>query len=160
MATSQDKAQELCSKTEWDTIVNSFPPKVGELTPAVLKKQANRVRRFLDKEKAQPQADGRVAMFEEALSRLEAARPSEEGESDKLAARREKEKAARERNKSVADLRKEVKTKLKEKADKEKAEKEGDSADSKDKKSTSQGVRGHLQAAAKRSQGKIGSRKV
>ena len=161
MATAQDKAQELCSKTEWDTIVNSFPPRVSELAPAVLKKQANRVRRFLDKEKAAPQAEGRLAMFEEALQRLEAARPQEDGENEKLVSRREKEKAARERTKSVVDRRNEVKTKLKEKADKEKAEKEGEPKDDgKEKKGGGKGVRGNLQAAAKRSQGKIGSRKV
>ena len=161
MAISQDKAQELCSKTEWDTIVNSFPPRVSELSPAVLKKQANRVGRFLEKEKATESASAeRLALFAEALERLQAARP-EEGDNEKLAARREKEKVAREREKSVRDRRQEVKTKLQEKADKEKAEKEGEpKEDGEKKKSGGKGVRGHLQAAAKRSQGKIGTRKV
>lgn len=160
MATTQEKAQELCSKTEWDTIVNSFPPRLAELSQAVLKKQANRVRRFLEKEKAEPGTDGRLALFEEALKRLEEARASEDTDNAKLAARREKEKAARDRQKSVNDRRKEVKTKLKEKADKEKAEKEGEpKEDGKEKKAGPQGVRKHLQAAAK-SGTKSGFRKV
>jgi hypothetical protein len=161
MATSQEKAQQLCSKTEWDTLVNSFPPRLSELPPAVLKKQANRVRRFLDKEKASESGTAeRIALFEEALQRLEAARPAEAGENEKLAARREKEKIAREREKSLRARRQEVKAKLQEKADKEKAEKEGEPKEEDAKKKTGvKGVRAHLQAAA-RSQGKIGTRKV
>ena len=163
MATPQEKAQELCTKTEWDTISNSFPPRMGELSSAVLKKAANRVRRFIEKEKTEPGESGRLAVFEEALKRLEEGRASAdegEGETAKLAARREKEKAARDRQKSVNDRRKEVKTKLKEKADKEKAEKEGEpKEDGKENKSGPQGVRKHLQAAAKPG-AKSGFRKV
>lgn len=161
MATSQEKAQELCTKTEWDTVSNSFGPRIGELSPAVLKKAANRVRRFIEKEKAEPGDAGRLAVFEEALNRLEEGRASaDEGDNAKLAARREKEKAARDRQKSGNDRRKEVKTKLKEKADKEKAEKEGEpKEDGKEKKAGPQGVRKHLQAAAK-SGTKSGFRKV
>jgi hypothetical protein len=161
MAISQEKAQQLCSTTEWNTLENSFPPRLGELAPAVLKKQANRVRRFLEQEKKASSEGDRVAMLAEALERLEQARPQEEQSEDKLAARREKEKAARERNKAVRERRTEVKSKLKEKADKEKLEKEGPpSEDGKEKKS-GKGLRAQLQAAAApRSQGKIGTRKV
>ena len=162
MAISQDKAQELCSTTEWNTLENTFPPRVGELAPAVLKKQANRVKRFIEHEKKSPRGAEHLAMLEEALQRLEAARPADDAANEKLAARREKEKAAFERAKDVRDRRHEVKTKLKEKADKEKAEKEGKTEEdaAEKKKSGGKGVRAQLQAAGKHSQGKIGQRKV
>lgn len=147
MATTQDQAKELCSSSEWNTVVNSFAPRVSELTPAVLKKQAARVSRFLEKEKAAPGAAGRVALFEEALKRFEDARPSNEGENEKLAARRVKEQAARDREKAVRDRRGEVKTKLHEKAEKEKLEKEGPPKELDEEKKVGKGVRAHLQAA-------------
>jgi hypothetical protein len=159
MAIAEDKAQELCSKSEWETVVTSFPPRLESLSAATLKKQANRIRRFLDKEKAQPGAEGRLALFEEALARLEAGRTAEESK-EKLSARREKEKAAREREKSLRERRNEVRTRLQEKAEKEKAEKEGPPKDDDGaKKSGPQGVRKHLQAAAQSGK-KTGMRKV
>ena len=161
MAISQDKAQELCSKPEWDTVTKTFAPRIEELTASVLKKNANRIRRFLEKEKTQPDSAQRVAVFEEALQRIEAQTPAQDDTNSKLEARRIKEKAARDKAKAIADKRAEVKTKLKEKADKEKAEKEGaDAANDNKEKSNSGGVRSRLQDAGKHTQGKIGSRKV
>ncbi len=163
MAIAQDKAQELCDKTEWSTVVNSFPPRVDELAPNVLKKLANRVRRSLELEEKTPGADGRLALFQEALKRLEDARGEVSKDDEKLAVRREKEKAAEARKKGVRDQRTDVRGKLQEKADKEKAEKEGepkeDAAD-KVKKSGGRSIRNNLQAAGAARQGKIGTRKV
>lgn len=159
MSISKDKAEELCSKTEWDTLGNTFPPKVDELKGSVAKKHSNRVRRFLDKEQAEDGAPvDRVKMFEEALERLEPLIPAK-AENPKLEARREKEKAAREKAKEVRDHRTEVKEKLIEKAEKEK-EKEGGADESNEKTSTGNSVRSRLQSAGKHTQGKIGSRKV
>ncbi len=152
MATTQDQAKELCVSSEWNTVVNSFPPRVSELSPAVLKKQAARVRRFIEKEKAEPGAAGRLALFEEALKRFEEARPAEEGENEKLAARRVKEKAARDREKAVRDRRGEVKTKLHEKAEKEKLEKEGPPKEIDEEKKAGKGVRANLRAFAIKSE--------
>lgn len=149
MAISQEQAEKLCSKTEWDTVVNSFPPKLNELSAAVLKKQANRVRRFLDKERGASDSDDRLALFEQALERLNGARSDESENNEKLAARREKEKAAFEREKAVRDRRKEVKTKLKEKADKEKAEKEGEPKEENKEKKAGKGIRANLRANAR-----------
>lgn len=162
MAIAQDKAQELCDKTEWSTVVNSFPPRLGELAPNVLKKQANRVRRFLEQEQKTPGAEGRLALFEEALQRLEEARGEVPKDEAKLTVRREKEKAAEARKKGVRDQRHEVRTKLQEKAEKEKAEKEGENKDESDKpkKSGGRSVRAHLQAAGAARQAKAGPRKV
>lgn len=164
MAIALDKAQELCDKTEWSTVVNSFPPRLGELAPNVLKKQANRVRRFLEQEQKSPGAEGRLALFEEALKRLEEARGEVPKDEAKVVARREKEKAAEARKKNVRDQRQDVRAKLQEKAEKEKAEKEGESKDDsadKPKKSGGRSVRAHLQAAgATVRQAKAGSRKV
>ncbi len=162
MAIAQDKAQELCDKTEWSTVVNSFPPRLGELTPNVLKKQANRVRRFIEQEQKTPGAEGRLALFEEALQRFEETRGEVPKDEAKMAARREKDKATEARKKSVRDQRHEVRTKLQEKAEKEKAEKEGESKDESDKpkKSGGRSVRSHLQAAGAAHQAKAGPRKV
>lgn len=163
MAIAQDKAQELCDKSEWSTVVNSFPPRLGELAPNVLKKQANRVRRFLELEEKTPGAEGRLALFQEALQRLEEARGEVAKDEEKFAIRREKEKIAEARKKGVRDQRQDVRTKLQEKADKEKAEKEGEAKDEaadKPKKSGGRSVRSHLQAAGASRQGKIGTRKV
>ncbi len=162
MAIAQDKAQELCDTTEWNTVVTSFPPKLAELAPNAAKKQANRVRRFLEQEQKSPGAEGRLALFQEALARLEEARGEVSKDDAKLSARREKEKAAEARKKGVRDQRHEVRTKLAEKAEKEKAEKEGESKDESDKpkKSGGRSLRANLQAAGAARQGKIGTRKV
>lgn len=158
MAITQDKAQALCSKTEWDTLQNSFPPKLNELSPSVLKKQANRIRRFLDKAKAESADAERLALFEEALRRIEAARGDDEQSNDKLAARRAQEKAAQEREKALRDKRKDVKTKLLEKAEKEKSEKEGEPKENDKPQKSGKGIRANLQANARPA--KTGLRKV
>lgn len=152
MPVSKEKAESLCSKTEWNTVVNSFPPKVDNLKPSAAKKNANRVRRFLEK------AEGEQAtVLTEALERFQALAPTKD--STTAAARREKEKAAREKAKQANSHRAEVREKLLKKAEEEKAEKEGESDDegkSKPRKTT----RSRLQAAKAKKSGRIGTRKV
>lgn len=163
MAISQEQAQQLCDTTEWNTLVNSFPPRLGELAPNVLKKHANRIRRFLEQEHKSPAAAGRLELFEEALKRLEEARGEVPKDEAKAAARREKDKASEARRKDVREQRREIRAKLQEKADKERAEKEGESKDEstdKPKKGGKSSVRSHLQAAGAAHQAKSGFRKV
>lgn len=117
MTITQEKACELCNKTEWATLEKSFPPRLDELSTAIAKKQANRVRRFLDEERGQPQSETsevRQMIFEEALRRLEARLPDKDD--DAKAAKREKEKAQRERSKALREQQIAVKAKLQEKA--------------------------------------------
>lgn len=163
MATSQEQAQSLCDTTEWNTLVNSFPPRLGELAPNVLKKHANRVRRFLEQEQQRPGTAGRKEIFEEALKRLEETRGQVPKDEAQAAVRRGKDKAREARRKDVREQRREIRTKLQEKAEKERAEKEGESKDEssdKPKKSGGSSVRAHLQAAGAAHQAKSGFRKV
>lgn len=158
MPVSKEKAQSLCSTTEWNTVENSFPPKISTLKPSAAKKNANRVRRFLSKAEAD-KASELVAVFSEALERFLELAPKKA--SATRSARREKERAAREKAKELNAHRAEVREKLLKKAEEEKAEKEGEpSEDGKTKKKGNK-TRGRLQAAAGASSpGRTGTRKV
>jgi hypothetical protein len=156
---TKEDAQSLCSQTEWNTLVNSFPPKLSELSASVAKKQANRVRRFLTKEEGSDADKKRVSLFSEALDRLAPLLPAKD-EDPKATARREKAKAAKDKVKAERDHRAEVREKLIKKAEEEKAEQEGE--ESTDGKPAGGGKKtgSGLGKSGVRSQGKIGSRKV
>ncbi len=158
MSISLEDAQALCSETEWKTLIHSYPPKISDLAPSAAKKHGNRIRKFLSKEESAEGDKKRIAVFSEALERLDALVP-DKADKAKLEARREKEKAARERIKSVKDKRSDVRDRLLKKAEEEKAEKEGTTDGKSDKKAAASGVSG-VKQSGKRSQGKIGSRKV
>ena len=128
MPLSLDDTQKLCTKTEWNTLVNTFPPKVKELKASVAKKQANRVTKFLNIEEAGDGDKKRIAAFKEALERLAEMLPAK-SDNDKKAARRAKEKKAKERIQQEKAKRTKVRERLVEKAEKEKAEAEGKTGD-------------------------------
>lgn len=152
MPVSKEKAEALCTPTEWKTVVNSFPPKLAELEPSVVKKNASRIGRFLTKAQAEEDSE-RATVLQEALDRLQAKAP-EKKEDEKVAARRKKEKRARKKAQEQKEHRAEVREKLLQKAEEEKAEKEGsdqnDEAEPDDevKETRPKGTRAKLQAAA------------
>jgi hypothetical protein len=154
MSVSKDKAQSLCTPTEWKTVVNSFPPKLSDLGSSVAKKNASRIARFLSKAENDGESE-RVTVLQEALERLQAAAPDKKDE-DKLSVRRQKEKKAREKAQEQKSHRAEVREKLLQKAEEEKAEKEksedenaeGESEVDEAKESRPKGTRARLQAAA------------
>lgn len=159
MPISIEEAQGHCSTTEWNTVSNSFPPKLESLTPAVLKKQANRVQRFLDKAEKDSDSKERIAVFSEALKRLQAQQPEKE-DNAKLQARRAKEQAAKEKAQEERNKRTEVREALLKKEE-EKAAKEGDAAsEGKDKIAGASAPGDKSRKSAKRTQGRIGTRKV
>lgn len=125
MPLSLEDTQALCTQTEWNTMVNTFPPKVKDLKASVAKKQANRVRKFLSIEEAGDADKKRIAAFTEALERLADLLP-EKSDEDKKATRRAKEKKAKERIQQEKAKREDVRERMIEKAEKEKAEAEGE----------------------------------
>ena len=159
MPISIEDAQGHCSTTEWNTVCNSFPPKIESLSASVLKKQANRVQRFLEKAEKASDSKERIAVFTEALGRLQAQQPNKE-DNTKLQARRAKEQAARDKAKEERAKRSDVREALLKKEE-EKAAKEGEgSTDAKDKIAGATAPGDKSRKSAKRTQGRIGTRKV
>ena len=154
MSVSKDKAQSLCTPTEWKTVVNSFPPKLSDLGPSVAKKNASRIGRFLSKAESDGDTE-RVTVLKEALERLQSEAPDKKDD-DKLSLRRKKEKKAREKAQGLKSHRAEVREKLIQKAEEEKAESENADEESESeseseeeaKESRPKGTRARLQAAA------------
>ena len=128
MPLSLEDTQALCTNTEWNTLVNTFPPKVKGLKASVAKKQANRVTKFLSIEETGDADKKRISAFKEALERLAEMLP-EKSANDKRAARRAKEKKAKERIQQEKAKRTDVRDRIVEKAEKEKAEAEGKTGD-------------------------------
>lgn len=158
MPISKDDAQALCSKTEWNTVEASHPPKLSKLSGSAAKKQANRVKRFLAKEESGDKDKKRIAVFQEALDRLTELVPAKDAD-PKKAAKREKEKAARERAKQTREKRVDVRERLNKKAEEEKTETEAALEQAKSDKAAAKKNSGS-KGFGKTSHGKIGSRKV
>ena len=110
MTITENKAQGLCSATEWKTVVKSFPPKLSELGASGAKKSANRIARFLEKAESEGAQD-RVRVMREALDRLRDLVPDKSG-SDKQSARRRKEKNARKESREQKSHRAQLKESL------------------------------------------------
>ena len=117
MSATESQAQSLCSATEWKTVANSFPPRLSELAPSAVKKNANRIARFLAKAEGEGE-QAKIEVLREALERTRAL-SADKDKSD--SSRRQKEKSAREQRRLQKEHRAKVRAQLQQKSGQAKA---------------------------------------